>query len=632
MQYDTLKHYLIINNAPISKSKSNTPSVKHFEFSAPHSHTQVPHANQHDGSIESKHHDLGEIEINEHHENVLIERTTFQTSIFVKHFLQEVDRIDSFVSMKMDELETQLELSIRMAKQYGKVSYLEDKSVMKKELRKRKKNSELQVLNTFTSLYKKIKDVENFSFLNVLLFIKISKKHDRVCKRCIYPVYPELMDTVIYTKDFGKVRLLDGRIQGFKLKLQEACAEFSCDNDMMEAKGKLVMYKGGVNTVDLWEMGYSAGLVVMLLVWFIWEAVVEPANGQTLWNDPAIYLYSFLGNLVVYQWLWAADVYVWEKTNINYLFLLDITVDNSPTSYAYFIRNAIPTLIYLANLILYYKARRDALYINIPPHFFPVSLALLCTGYYIYKGIQERHVVHYRLYSPSVLFHIVTAPFSRVTFRQTVLADVMTSFIKVFSNCAYAACYLITGSYEDQVASMHSFGTCSSSNYMFGVTAFLALMPLWLRFAQCLRKVYDDSHHDQHFSLKSILVWPHSFNALKYVLSMVVVLFGLGQPKSSLDPNYVLYRALYISLLVVSTLYSYWWDITQDFGFLRILPTWKDVRNILTGKWRSLPNNLFLRPLLIYKQHKYRYYIAMILNLILRAMWTLSLIPQVCVW
>jgi hypothetical protein len=125
-------------------------------------------------------------------------------------------------------------------------------------------------------------------------------------------------------------------------------------------------------------------------------------------------------------------------------------------------------------------------------------------------------------------------------------------------------------------------------------------------------------------------VWPHSFNALKYVLSMVVVLFGLGQPTSPADPNYALYRAIYISLLVVSTLYSYWWDVTQDFGLFKILPTLKDIRNMATGNWSRLPNNLFLRPLLIYKQHKYRYYVAMVLNLILRAMWTVSLIPQVC--
>jgi hypothetical protein len=44
---------------------------------------------------------------------------------------------------------------------------------------------------------------------------------------------------------------------------------------------------------------------------------------------------------------------------------------------------------------------------------------------------------------------------------------VMTSFIKDFSNCACAACYLITGSNEDHTNSLRSFGACSSGNYIF---------------------------------------------------------------------------------------------------------------------------------------------------------------------
>ena len=551
------------------------------------------------------------------------EPASIKTSYFVEKFLSEIERIDNFVCSRMDELEEQLQLSLEKAQLHGKMSYLEDKSTLKRSVRKRKKNSELQVLGAYISLYQKIKEVENFSFLNTLLCIKLCKKHDRVCKRCVQPVYPEIMNTAVYATCFGQCRTPGGRINQFKEDVQHACAEYCCNGDVMEAKGKLVMYKGGVDRVDLWSMGYTAGLSVMLLLWFIWEAVVEPGQGQTMWNDPAIYLYSFIGNLLVYNWLWAVDVYAWEKANINYFLILDITADHSPPSHEYFKRACPPTMIFLANLILYYKARRRTLYINISPSIFPVSLALLVVAYYLYKAIQDRNVVHYRLYSPTVLLHIVTGPFARVSFREVVLADVLTSMVKVYSNCAYAACYLITGSYSDQTSTLHAFGTCNG-NYMFAITATLTILPLWFRFAQCVRKVYDVSSPGNgrvHWCLR-LFVWPHSFNALKYVLSIIVVLFSLGSNANA-------YRVIYILLLVVSTLYSYWWDIYMDFGLLRIIPTSADVYYFFSGKWSRVPRRLFLRPLLMYKHAVYRYYVAMALDLIMRAAWTLSLIPQV---
>lgn len=67
---------------------------------------------------------------------------------------------------------------------------------------------------------------------------------------------------------------------------------------------------------------------------------------------------------------------------------------------------------------------------------------------------------------------------------------------------------------------------------------------------------------------------------------------------------------LWLSFLLLSTLYSYAWDIKKDFGFLE-------------------PNskNLFLRDRLYYP-YKSFYYSVIFINLILRFTWTLTLSPN----
>jgi hypothetical protein len=102
------------------------------------------------------------------------------------------------------------------------------------------------------------------------------------------------------------------RIGLLKKRTVELCAEFCCDGDLLEAKGKLELCKDSQASTDTCSLGVKVGVAAMLLLWFLWEAVMEPGHGETLWNDPAIYLYSFLGNLVIYDMLWALNVFAWE--------------------------------------------------------------------------------------------------------------------------------------------------------------------------------------------------------------------------------------------------------------------------------------------------------------------------------
>jgi xenotropic and polytropic retrovirus receptor 1 len=92
-------------------------------------------------------------------------------------------------------------------------------------------------------------------------------------------------------------------------------------------------------------------------------------------------------------------------------------------------------------------------------------------------------------------------------------------------------------------------------------------------------------------------------NAGKY-LSTIVLLFIAYFRNTSQG-----YEALFISVYVFSTIYSYGWDITMDWGLLR----------------GTKPGRGFLRDRLKFPNHFY--YFAMVTNLILRFSWLLTLIP-----
>eukprot|EP00603_Paraphysomonas_imperforata_P006873 CAMPEP_0114424970 /NCGR_PEP_ID=MMETSP0103-20121206/6980_1 /TAXON_ID=37642 ORGANISM="Paraphysomonas imperforata, Strain PA2" /NCGR_SAMPLE_ID=MMETSP0103 /ASSEMBLY_ACC=CAM_ASM_000201 /LENGTH=633 /DNA_ID=CAMNT_0001593763 /DNA_START=63 /DNA_END=1961 /DNA_ORIENTATION=+ len=63
------------------------------------------------------------------------------------------------------------------------------------------------------------------------------------------------------------------------------------------------------------------------------------------------------------------------------------------------------------------------------------------------------------------------------------------------------------------------------------------------------------------FVFSYLLIWPYSYNALKYFLSIMVVVFGAYPPQ---DPDTVSYKVCYLSLACISTMYSTYWDFRND--------------------------------------------------------------------
>lgn len=122
-----------------------------------------------------------------------------------------------------------------------------------------------------------------------------------------------------------------------------------------------------------------------------------------------------------------------------------------------------------------------------------------------------------------------------------------------------------------------------------------------------MRTLFDFLPAQMSAILSTIMVWPYSYNALRYLLTFAVVLFGKYPPQ---DPTTAEYMWWYIPLCVISTLYSCYWDVANDFKLMQ---------------WTA--PKPFLRDKLFYEETEYFYYIVLVLNPILRFMWTLAFTP-----
>ena len=122
------------------------------------------------------------------------------------------------------------------------------------------------------------------------------------------------------------------------------------------------------------------------------------------------------------------------------------------------------------------------------------------------------------------------------------------------------------------------------------------ILPFYWRFMQCIRRYYDTKDFN-----------PHILNALKY-LSTIVAIY-LGSRKTNLvDLDFY----FWIVTAVFSSLYGYYWDIIMDWGLMK-------------QKDRS-QDNFLLRENVTYPS--YFYYFMMVINLILRFTWLLTILPN----
>lgn len=172
-------------------------------------------------------------------------------------------------------------------------------------------------------------------------------------------------------------------------------------------------------------------------------------------------------------------------------------------------------------------------------------------------------------------------------------------------------------------------------------------LPYIFRLRQCIAEYLltpaSAPHHAGHSHAPSIFVAPSSaastpaspktralFNALKYATAFPVIILSalqgkFGDPHGHTVPDKVILTHAWMSpntifrvwglSVLVNSLFSFWWDITNDWGLHLLLPSRLKA---------STSNNTVLRRILLLPDPTI-YYLIILLDLILRFTWSLKL-------
>lgn len=343
---------------------------------------------------------------------------------------------------------------------------------------------------------------------------------------------------------------------------------------------------------------------------------------MNFWQQPSIYVYTTIFNLLLYRLFWAIDIAVWVKFGVNYISILELA--NIKPNLLFVINQTTSLmLLFFLSLLIFYRANatKETLDNSFVSYGSPLTLLLSSIAIQIVQMCiyNHKHDSSRGLFNRRVIINMLSAPLVALTFRDAYGADVLTSFNKVIADSLYAFCWVASGSFIEKMPSKDiatvqlqqssHFGSdylqCKGPDMVLAVSI-LQLIPLITRLLQCLRGIYESNGK----------LFPFAFNAWKYLLSIFVVLFSIE--------GFQISNEVYLFLVIMTTIYKWWWDVAMDWGLLDTMPqSWKEFCQISMFAHRKY----LLRTSLMYP-HPAIYYFCIVLNLFLRFVWVLSLAPM----
>ena len=292
--------------------------------------------------------------------------------------------------------------------------------------------------------------------------------------------------------------------------------------------------------------------------------------------------------MVLYYWFLGLNVYVWNKYHINYRLSFNFDSHYSPVI-SIFKRAAFFTLI-VAIMLLCYMIERTQIPILydivsfIPLEFTPL-ISYIIALIYIFSPFKNFNYLG-RIYLGKLFYETMASITTTSELRHTWLGDQMTSLVGPFRDIEYTVCYYT-----------HYFNTYEEKKRLCSVrrpiVILIGIYPYFIRFMQVIKTMWEKS-----------IIFPDILNAIKYTLSILVAI------SSYYSKTIQIFEKTWLLIAAFSSCWSYCWDMKMDYGLIQ-----------------SGTTNKFLRNELFYKR-KWIYYTAMVLNLMGRFAWVLTISPD----
>ncbi|KAJ0754394.1 putative SPX domain-containing protein [Helianthus annuus] len=420
------------------------------------------------------------------------------------------------------------------------------------------KDAQGKLKQAFLELYEKLRFLKNYAYLNQMAFSKIMKKYDKITSRNASDAYLQMVEES-YLSQSDEVAKLIERVEAVFIK-------HFCNGDrqlgMNTLRPKSKREKHRVSFFVGCFFGCSLALVAAIIISIHARDLLQ-GEGQTKYMNTIFPLYSLFGFLVLHMLMYAGN-----GTELDFKQVLLLTFGLS----------VLILSTALANLEMEmdpetqsYKALTELLPLGLV---IVVVLMAICPFNILYRTN--------RFFFLTCVWHCLCAPLYLVTLPDFFLADQFTSQVQLLRNVEFYACYYGWGDFKKRDAA-----TCNDSNVYKIISIVIAVVPYWIRFLQCIRRYFEGRDSTQ------------AMNGLKYLSTIAAVVSRTVYTQK----RGTTLKIIAASTSGVATIFSTYWDLVMDWGLL--------CRN---------SENPWLRDKLIVP-NKSVYFIAMVLNVILRLAW-----------
>ncbi|KAL0540681.1 hypothetical protein IC582_020691 [Cucumis melo] len=450
-------------------------------------------------------------------------------------------------------------------------------SYNKTELRK----AEELMMRALIEFYQKLRLLKDYSFLNKLAVLKIMKKYDKITSRKASKAYLEMVEKSPIGTTLEVTRLIE-RVETVFIK-HFADGNRRRGNDIL--KRKIRSERQGFTFLSGFLFGCSIALVVAIILVIHLRNIFQ-SPGRFQYMDNIFPLYSLFGFIVLHMLMYSSNIYFWRRYRVNYAFMFGFKQGTELGCWEVFFLSSVLAVITLVCVLSNLDMEADprtrtfaAITESIP---LALLIALLCIIFCPFNIVYRSS----RFFLVRSAFHLVCAPFYKVSLQDFFLADQLTSQVQAFRSLQFYICYYVWGDF------IRRSNRCFQSKIFEAFFFVVAIIPYWIRTLQCVRRLVEEKDVE------------HVFNGLKYFSTIVAIAMRTGD-----DLNMgIVWKIMAAISSAVATILGTYWDIVQDWGLLQ--------RN---------SKNPWLRDKLLIS-NKGVYFVAIALNILLRLAWMQSVL------
>ncbi|KAF5381280.1 hypothetical protein D9615_008351 [Tricholomella constricta] len=430
--------------------------------------------------------------------------------------------------------------------------------------------------------YRGLEVLQNYRILNLTGFRKALKKFEKTTK---IQAQRQYMTEKVNRSAFSS----DKHVQGMMRDMENLYATRFARGDKKRAMTRL---RAGFTTkshhYSVFRSGILLGLALPAFVSGLHASFQQSTRDAIPGWDGLLFIYGVMLVPVLFSVLVGANLLVWARARINYVFIFELDTRTRMDYREYY---EIPSILLAA---LSYAFWLSFLRIG-APHISPTIWPLVWLGFCALVMVDPLPLFYKssRYWLLRNVGKLLMSGSRRVEFTDFWMGDQFCSLVFTLSNMYLFACVYARGFDDDWT----KCGVTGSPRWP--VAFVLASLPFLIRLVQSVKRYCDSG------------LATHMINGGKYGSSIVSNLFFYVWRHQGPSTSRGTIFALWLLFSTVSSLYSSTWDFLMDWSVLR---------------WRT--RYPLLRPELVYSDSIPFYYIAIVTNVLLRFIWVIYIPAQ----